>query len=134
MSNIQLQLQTGFIDRLADNDTIAQRVTDGYFNATAMCKSARKKIFDYGRLATTKAFLNELSSKTGIPASGSLINRLLYPNYTTVQYAVQHKNAHHRYANSHIAKKIRATGLRVRALPMGNTLPAANMSTDIFSA
>lgn len=70
MQNTQLQLQTGFIDRLADTDIVPQRITDGYFNATAMCKSVGKKINDYGRLATTQAFINELSSETGIPASG----------------------------------------------------------------
>jgi len=71
MSNtqLQLQLQAGFIDRLADNDIISQRVTDGYINATAMCQAAGKKINDYGRLSTTQAFLNELSSDTGIPAT-----------------------------------------------------------------
>lgn len=69
MENVQLQLQTGFIDRLADNDVVSQRITDGYFNATAMCKAAGKKMNDYGRLGSTKAFLNELSSVTGIPAT-----------------------------------------------------------------
>ena len=70
MQNTQLQLQAGFIDRLADTDIVPQRITDGYFNATAMCKSVGKKINDYGRLSTTQAFIAELSSETGIPASG----------------------------------------------------------------
>ena len=70
MENIQLQLQTGFIDRLADNDIIPQRVTDGYINATAMCKATGKKINDYARLSTTQAFLTELSSVAGIPVTG----------------------------------------------------------------
>lgn len=70
MENVQLQLQTGFIDRLADNDVITQRVTDGYFNATAMCKASGKLMGDYLRLSATKAFLDELSSDTGIPISG----------------------------------------------------------------
>lgn len=69
-TQLQFYLQDGFIDRLADNDIIAQRVTDGYINATAMCKAARKKINDYGRLSTTQAFLAELSSVTGIPVTG----------------------------------------------------------------
>lgn len=70
MDNVQLQLQAGFIDRIAENDVVSQRVTDGYFNATAMCKAAGKKINDYGRLSTTRAFLQELSSVTGIPVTG----------------------------------------------------------------
>lgn len=70
MSNTQLQLQTGFIDRITDNDVVPQRITDGYFNATAMCKATGKQINDYNRLSTTQAFLQELSSETGIPVSG----------------------------------------------------------------
>ena len=69
-TQLQFQLQDGIVDRLADNDVISQRITDGYINATAMCKAAGKKINDYGRLSTTQAFLKELSSETGIPASG----------------------------------------------------------------
>ena len=69
-TQLQFQLQTGFVDRLADNDVITQRITDGYINVTAMCKAARKKINDYGRLSTTQAFLSELASVTGISATG----------------------------------------------------------------
>lgn len=69
MESVQLQLQTGFIDRLADNDVISQRVTDGYINATAMCRASGKLMGDYLRLSTTKAFLSELSSDMGIPIS-----------------------------------------------------------------
>lgn len=69
MENVQLQLQTGFIDRLADNEVVTQRVTDGYFNATAMCKASGKLMGDYLRLSATKAFLSELSSDMGIPIS-----------------------------------------------------------------
>jgi len=69
LGNVQLQLQTGFIDRLADNDVISQRVTDGYINATAMCRASGKLMGDYLRLSTTKAFLSELSSDMGIPIS-----------------------------------------------------------------
>lgn len=51
LENVQLQLQTGFIDRLADNDIIPQRVTDGYINAAAMCKVSGKLMGDYLRLS-----------------------------------------------------------------------------------
>ena len=68
-TQLQFQLQNGIVDRLADNDVISQRLTDGYINATAMCRAAGKRINDYGRLSTTQAFLKELSSEAGIPVS-----------------------------------------------------------------
>ncbi|WP_299813619.1 KilA-N domain-containing protein [Tardiphaga sp.] len=49
---------------------IYQRPKDGYINATAMCQAAGKRWFDYNRLETTKGFLSELGSATGIPATG----------------------------------------------------------------
>ena len=69
-TQLQFQLQTKVIERLADNDIISQRITDGYINATAMCKVVKKQINDYARLSSTQAFLNELSSVTGIPVTG----------------------------------------------------------------
>lgn len=69
MAGTQLQLMTGFIDRLAENDVITQRVSDGYFNATAMCRAAGKRINNYTRLPTTSDFINELSSVTRICAT-----------------------------------------------------------------
>ena len=59
----------GIIDRKAENEVISQRVTDGYINATAMCKAAGRKMNDYTRLNTTKPFIGELSSVTGIPVT-----------------------------------------------------------------
>ena len=70
MESVQLQLQTGFIDRLADNEVVTQRVTDGYFNATAMCRASGKLIGHYLANSSTKAFIEELSSDIGIPISG----------------------------------------------------------------
>lgn len=67
MKSTQLQFQGGFIDRIAENEIIHQRITDGYVNATAMCKTSGKLFADYTRLTTTKAFLAELSSVMGIP-------------------------------------------------------------------
>ena len=58
------------IDHMAENEIISQRINDGYVNATAMCKAARKKMSHYTALATTKAFVLELSSVAGIPATG----------------------------------------------------------------
>jgi len=65
----QLMLPTGYIDHMAENEVISQRVKDGYVNATAMCKAAGKKINDYTRLNTTTPFIYELSAATGIPAT-----------------------------------------------------------------
>ena len=48
---------------------IGQRSEDGYINLTRMAKANDKKINDYLRLETTKAFVNELFLVTGIPVS-----------------------------------------------------------------
>ena len=69
MENTQLVLQVGFIDRIVEDEIIPQRVTDGYVNATAICKACGKFINDYLRLSITQSFLKELYSDTGIPVS-----------------------------------------------------------------
>ena len=58
------------IARKVENRVIQQRATDGYINATAMCKAAGKRFHDYSRLGTTRAFLQALEAETGIPVSG----------------------------------------------------------------
>jgi hypothetical protein len=60
----------GIIEHKAESEIISQRVKDGYINATAMCKAAGKEWSDYSRLSTTKPFLDELSSVTGITRGG----------------------------------------------------------------
>lgn len=67
------QLELPLISREYDGEIIQQRAVDGYINATAMGKAVGKKIYDYDRLATTKEFLAELSSETGIPVSELVI-------------------------------------------------------------
>ena len=69
-TQLQFLSQDGFIHRLADNDIITQRITDGYINATAMCKAANKTWSDYVRLTGTKAFISELSSVLQISQDG----------------------------------------------------------------
>jgi len=64
----------GYIDRKAENEIISQRVMDGYINATAMCKAAGKQMKHYNELATTKAFLSELSSVVGITTTRLVIS------------------------------------------------------------
>lgn len=60
----------GYIAHEAENEVISQRVTDEYVNATAMCKAAGKQMKHYNELATTKAFILELSSVVGISDHG----------------------------------------------------------------
>lgn len=46
---------------------IRQRASDGYFDATAMCRAHGKQFHDYQRLQQTEEFLIALSESTGIP-------------------------------------------------------------------
>lgn len=68
------QLLIAVIDREVDGNTIPQRAADGYVNATAICKASGKNFADYRRLATTEAFLTELSSVMGIPITELVIS------------------------------------------------------------
>lgn len=63
------QLTLALIDRHVNKDIIEQRVTDGYINATDLCKACKKQINDYLRLKTTEEYIATLSSETGIPVS-----------------------------------------------------------------
>jgi hypothetical protein len=51
------------------NAAIRQRITDGYLNATDMCKANKKLYGHWYSLGSTKEYLNELSSDIGIPIS-----------------------------------------------------------------
>ena len=64
----------------ANDQAIAQRTSDGFISATAMCKAAGKKWNDYFRLDSTQEYLQALSEdlglaiivnnpETGLPAS-----------------------------------------------------------------
>lgn len=64
-----LQTQLILIPHVHEGDVISQRSTDGYINATAMCKAAGKQFNDYARLKTAKEYLEALSTETGIPVS-----------------------------------------------------------------
>lgn len=46
-----------------------QRASDGYINATAMCRIAGKRWTDYNRNDTTKAFVAALEAEVRIPTS-----------------------------------------------------------------
>ncbi len=70
---VQYNLPLEFIPHEVGQTIIAQRTHDGYVNATAMCKAAGKMLNHYMSNNTTKEFLDELSSDTGIPVSGLVI-------------------------------------------------------------
>lgn len=65
------QLSLALIERSVDDNPtiIQQRLTDGYVNASALCKASGKSFADYARLKSTEEFLSELSSDMGIPIS-----------------------------------------------------------------
>lgn len=69
-----MQLELALISHEIENTLIHQRAADGYVNATAMCKAVGKDFYDYSRLKTTIAFIEELSSDTGIPGSELIIS------------------------------------------------------------
>lgn len=64
------QLSFPLIQHTVGVSVVPQREHDGYVNATAMCKACGKQFNHYISNATTKAFIEELSSVTGIPGTG----------------------------------------------------------------
>ncbi len=62
-------IQPPLIQHEIEEVLIPQRVSDGYVDATAMCKAAGREMHDYLRLSATKPFLDELSRVTGIPGT-----------------------------------------------------------------
>ena len=72
--DITLDADTGELIKHDYHGTlIAQRASDGYVNATAMCKAEGKLFGHYNQLASTKEFLNHLASVIGIPITGLVI-------------------------------------------------------------
>ena len=60
-----------FLDvRSYDGTPISRRTTDGYVNATAMCKANNKQWNDYFRTDRATQYLEALSAKTGNPVLG----------------------------------------------------------------
>ena len=57
------------IEHSVDGGVVPQRPTDGYINATRLCRQARKQFGHYHSNAQTVAFLEELSLEIGIPIS-----------------------------------------------------------------
>ena len=65
----QPKLALAIIDRNVEGEIIEQRITDGYINATHLCKAAGKEFKHYLENKSTKDFLNALSFEVGIPTS-----------------------------------------------------------------
>jgi hypothetical protein len=59
----------GLISRSWNGTPISRRTTDGYVNATAMCKANGKHWNDYWRLDRATEYLEALSDETGISVS-----------------------------------------------------------------
>jgi len=58
-----------FVVRSWNGTPISRRITDGYLNATAMCKANGKQWNDYWRTERATAYLEALCTETGIPVS-----------------------------------------------------------------
>lgn len=52
------------VTRKVGDHEFGQRTSDGYFNATAMCRAAGKRFHDYAKSAKTKAVLEALEAET----------------------------------------------------------------------
>lgn len=61
------QYSLTLIQHEVNNSVIPQRGSDGYINATALCKAADKRWNDYITNEKAKAFLRVMEAKTGIP-------------------------------------------------------------------
>ena len=59
---------------ILDNNIIECRKSDGYINATQLCKAANKHFNDWFRLKSTNEYLISMETKTGIPVL-DLINK-----------------------------------------------------------
>lgn len=55
------------ITLILDNNIIECRISDGYINATQLCRAGGKHFNDWFRLKTTNEYLVSMETKTGIP-------------------------------------------------------------------
>lgn len=61
------QYQLDIVDREYGGEVIRQRSSDGYINATAMCRAAGKEWSEYRRLRQTGLFFDALALDLGVP-------------------------------------------------------------------
>jgi hypothetical protein len=64
------QYQLTLVPHTYRGSVIQQRATDGYINATAMCRAADKLWSNYAQNDTAKGFLAALERSLGIPRDG----------------------------------------------------------------
>ena len=64
---LPLPRQGVLIEHRVNGSVITQNPTNGYINATTLCKKAGKMFGHYFANASTKEFLEELSTDIGIP-------------------------------------------------------------------
>lgn len=76
-----MQYSLELITHNVENNIIHQRSSDGYVNATALCRAVGKQFNDYSRTKTTQAFLGALSRSTGIPVDRLIITITDGDNY-----------------------------------------------------
>ncbi|TWU66466.1 KilA-N domain-containing protein [Crateriforma conspicua] len=67
------QVELGLIKHEVASGVIPQRASDGYVNATEMCRACGKQFSDYYRNKSTEAFLDAMANETGIPASSLVV-------------------------------------------------------------
>ena len=60
-------MSTDLVVRTIGTFPIGQRITDGYINATVLCKACGKEWSDYARLKSTQEFFEALEGDLGIP-------------------------------------------------------------------
>lgn len=70
------QYELELLDHTYGGEIIRQRASDGYVNATAMCKAGGKRWKDYRALSTTNPFLEALSSGTGRPSTRLILTKI----------------------------------------------------------
>lgn len=73
------QLSLDVIDHEHGGEVIRQRASDGYVNATAMCRAAGKEWSEYRRRSSSGEFLEALSLDLGIPQAQLMVSRLGTP-------------------------------------------------------
>jgi hypothetical protein len=70
VNRVTVQYQMQLIEHEVKGSPVQQRQSDGYVNATAMCRIAGKKWGHYSEKSSTHAYLAALAADIGIPISG----------------------------------------------------------------
>jgi len=73
------QYELSLVNHSYTGEVIRQRSSDGYINATAMCRAEGKQWPEYRRLKSTEKFFNVLALDMGIPHAQLAISNLGSP-------------------------------------------------------